>query len=222
MFDAIWTTSADLMQRGGFVMWPLLLLSIVGLTLIFERCWFWFSTNSPWRVSLYERIGQTLRAGDREQAITLLGNDRSVFGNLVRQMLAEGSSDATAIDAVENQRRRMERFMPTLSTIITAGPMLGILGTVTGIISAFRILADETVTDPSKVGGGIAEALLTTVAGLIVALIVLFPYNAFRAQIDRALGRMEALIAAATHLPVVKSKASGPHRGPATAEPAAR
>jgi biopolymer transport protein ExbB len=100
--------------------------------------------------------------------------------------------------SMEAQRGRLERYMPTLSTIITAAPMLGILGTVTGIIQSFRLLAPETTTtDPRLVSQGIAEALLTTAAGLIVALVVLFPYNAFRAQIDKTLGRFDALIAAA-------------------------
>jgi len=113
-------------------------------------------------------------------------------------VLDSSASDAAALQAVESQRPRLTRFMPTLGTIITAAPMLGILGTVTGIISAFRVLSDQqAVTDPTAVAGGIAEALLTTVAGLAVALVVLFPFNAFRAQIERAMGRLEALLAAA-------------------------
>jgi biopolymer transport protein ExbB len=99
---------------------------------------------------------------------------------------------------VERQRPRVERFMPTLSTVITGAPMLGILGTVLGIIASFHLLSEsaETVT-PRAVSGGIAEALLTTAAGLVIALIVLLPYNIFRAQQERTLGRLEALGAAA-------------------------
>ena len=88
--------------------------------------------------------------------------------------------------------------MPTLGTIITAAPMLGILGTVMGIISSFEVLsAKELSTKPAEVGAGIAEALLTTVAGLVVAIVTLFPYNAFRAQIDRVYGRIDTIIASA-------------------------
>lgn len=199
MFDRIYDSASDVILRGGWVMWPLLAMSIVGLTLVFERTWFFLRTNNPWRVGRFNRIGYYLRNDQREQAGALLSSDDSVYGRLLQQLLSEGVTDATAVNAVESQRPRLERFMATLGTIITAAPMLGILGTVTGIISSFQLLGDQTVTDPAKVGGGIAEALLTTVAGLIVALLVLFPYNVFRAQIDRTLGRMESLIAAAAH-----------------------
>ena len=75
--------------------------------------------------------------------------------------------------------------------------MLGILGTVFGIISSFRVLSDSAaVTDPRAVSQGIAEALLSTAAGLLVAIVVLFPYNSFRAQVDRTLSRIEVLAAA--------------------------
>ena len=88
--------------------------------------------------------------------------------------------------------------MVILSTVITAAPMLGILGTVLGIIQSFELLGGENIlTDPKQVSAGIAEALITTASGLSVALLTLFPFMAFKAQSDRALGRMEALSAAA-------------------------
>jgi hypothetical protein len=88
--------------------------------------------------------------------------------------------------------------MVSLSTIITAAPLLGILGTVTGIIKSFNLLGEQSaLTDPRNVAGGIAEALLTTALGLVIALVALFPYMIFRGQSDRSVGRMESLIAAA-------------------------
>ena len=88
--------------------------------------------------------------------------------------------------------------MATLSTIITAAPLLGILGTVIGIIQSFNLLGvQETLTDPRTVSTGIAEALLTTALGLVVALVTLFPYMIFRSHVERSIGRMESLIAAA-------------------------
>ncbi|QNN24806.1 MotA/TolQ/ExbB proton channel family protein [Planctomycetales bacterium ZRK34] len=198
MFQDAYETVSSLMQRGGWVMWPLLAMSVLALTLIFERCWFWFITNRPGRAARFDDIGLYLRQGQRDRALSIIDRDRSVYGRLLQRLIAENTSDAAATDIVQSLRPRIERFMPTLGTIITAAPMLGILGTVTGIISAFRVLsASQTVTDPSKISAGIAEALLTTVFGLTIALIVLFPFNAFRAQIDRTLGRFESLIAAA-------------------------
>ncbi len=100
-----------------------------------------------------------------------------------------------------------------MSTIITAAPLLGILGTVIGIIRSFRILgapSEGQLTDPSAVSAGIAEALLTTALGLIVALVTLFPYMIFRANMERALGRLESVIAAAQQ--GVKVAADRSHR----------
>lgn len=198
MLQEAWDQLAELIDRGGWVMYPLLGLSIAAVTLMFERLWFWIGTNNPWRRDRYARIAEHLGAGRRDHAAALVNGDNSVYGRLVHQLLRGGASDAAVLAAVEQQRPRLDRFMASLGTIITAAPLMGILGTVIGIISSFRVLSDEQmVTDPSAIGAGIAEALLTTVVGLIIALVVLFPYNAFRAQIDRTLGRMESLVAAA-------------------------
>lgn len=186
------------MQRGGVVMWPLLVLSLLAVTLLFERAWFYFRTNNPARLRRVEHLGSLLRQNELGRARDVAAADGSVYGDVVRRILAEPISEAAATDAVEAQRRRLERFLPTLSTIITAAPMLGILGTVLGIIASFEVLSDQTsVTDPRLVSQGIAEALITTAAGLVVAVATLFPYNALRAQVDRTLSRIESLGSAA-------------------------
>jgi len=194
--DAFW----DLMERGGAVMWPLLALSLLAVTLLFERCWFWVKTNRPSQLVRLRQIGKLLRRNDTSDVRAMIDNDRSVYGRVVAALLDETdfSAEARLTQAVESQRPRLERFMTTLSTIITAAPLLGILGTVMGIISSFRVLAEQvTPTDPRSVSQGIAEALLTTAAGLTIALITLFPYIAFRGQIGRTLSRIEALAATA-------------------------
>jgi biopolymer transport protein ExbB len=198
---AMWNSAIEglgtLLHRGGFVMWPLAAMSVVGITLIFERAWFWLSTNSAWRIEKYSRVAKHLREGRKEQAEALIEGDHTIYARLLRQVLDEGASDAVVTDAMEKQRPRIERFMATLGTTITAAPMLGILGTVSGITSSFRVLSTQTASDPSAVGAGIAESLIATLAGLVVALVVLFPYNAFRSQIDRAIGQMQSLVASA-------------------------
>ena len=186
------------MTRGGYIMWPLLLLSLVSMTLAFERCWFWLATNWPGRSQWVARVSKLLRQGNLEGAKALSQADKTVYGKVVLELLAEPYSEALSADVVQAVRGQIDRFMPTLSTIITAAPMLGILGTVTGIIASFQVLSSQamSVNDPAAVSSGIAEALLTTVAGLIVALFTLFFFNAFAAQADRTLGRFETLIAA--------------------------
>jgi len=194
VFKSVWF----LIERGGVVMWPLLVLSVVATTLAIERFWFWFTTNHSRRLANVEKMAMLLRRGQTDAARNMAQADRSIYGNVVTTLLNEPVNDAAAVALIQSQRSQLERFMPTLSTIITASPMLGILGTVFGIISSFKLLSGQAkMTDPSDVGQGIAEALLTTAAGLIVSILVLFPYNGFRAQVDRTLGRIESLIAAA-------------------------
>lgn len=210
----------ELMSRGGYIMWPLLGLSVISLTLSLERCWFWLRTNWPGRVTWAASVVRAIRMGDVDHARKMAKQDGTLYGRVVLQLLDEPYSDALAVDAVQSQRGGIDRFMPTLSTIITAAPMLGILGTVIGIISSFQVLGvQSTGTDPAAVSTGIAEALLTTVAGLVVALFTLFFYSAFNAQVDRTLGRLETLIAAASHPLRVKAQASSAASEPASSSP---
>ena len=191
---------AELIERGGFVMIPLLVLSVVSLAFVIERTWFWGSVHRPGQLRRLGKVNQALRDGDRAAAGQLAKGDGSPYGELARRLVEHGSGDAVAVEAVEGIRPRLDRFMVSLSTIITAAPLLGILGTVIGIIQSFRLLgegAEGGLADPSAVSAGIAEALLTTALGLVVALMTLFPYMIFRAQMERALGRVESLIAAA-------------------------
>ncbi len=200
MLEQFADSFSDLMTRGGVVMWPLMVLSLVSITLCLERGWFWLSTNRLGRHRQVLHLAKLLRQQQTQEALELAHRGHTVYHRVVAKLLSEPLTDALVIDVIESHRPRLERFMPTLSTVITASPMLGILGTVLGIISSFQIIGNQAATgDPSAVSGGIAEALLTTAVGLAVALIVLLPYNAFRAQIDRTLGRMEMLIAAARH-----------------------
>jgi biopolymer transport protein ExbB len=189
---------ALLIERGGYVMVPLLALSVISLALIIERAWFWIATHRPGRRQKLTRLNDALRQGKREAVAALVAGDRSPYAHVAHSLLEHGSSDAVAMEAIEAERPRLDRFMVSLSTIITAAPLLGILGTVVGIIQSFRLLGEmRTLTDPVDVADGIAAALLTTALGLIVALMTLFPYMLFRSHSGRALGRMESLVAAA-------------------------
>lgn len=191
--------TALLIERGGVIMIPLLVLSVISLGLIIERGWFWMTLHSKRRLKKLTQLNDALRGGDRALCAKLLRKDNSPYGQVARRLMKAGATEAVAIEVVEHQRPRLDRFMVMLSTIITAAPLLGILGTVLGIIQSFRLLGEQggALTDPRDVSAGIASALLTTAFGLVVALITLFPFMAYRGQVDRAVGRMESLIAAA-------------------------
>jgi len=188
----------ELIERGGFVMWPLLTVSVIAVAITLERLWFWSRLNSGRETARIRKLLRALRNGDRTRAEECLEEPGGVYDQLARKMLEEGPDDAIALESIEDLRSVTERFSAVLSTIVTASPMLGILGTVTGIIQSFELLGGaRTIVDPRDVSGGIAEALITTAAGLIIALGTLFPYMIFKTQSDRALGRFEAIVTSA-------------------------
>lgn len=194
VIDTIVESAGDLMARGGVVMWPLLALSLLSATLVFERCWFFIRANHAGRMARVRLMARRLRERDLGGARAIAQADRSFYGRAVERVLEEKASEAAAMEVVETYRPRLERFMPTLSTIITVAPMLGILGTVLGIISSFQLLSDTaSVADPRSVSQGIAEALITTAVGLVIAILTLFPYNALRTQVERSLSAIESL-----------------------------
>ncbi|MEM9882278.1 MAG: MotA/TolQ/ExbB proton channel family protein [Planctomycetota bacterium] len=189
---------SDLIRRGGVVMWPLLGLSVLSLTLSIERLVFFARTNGAAGRRKAAAMAGHLRAGRRAEAAALAEGDGSVYSTAVREVMGEPGGVPGGVpgvdDAVEAARRRVERFLPTLSTVITAAPMLGILGTVLGIIDSFAILGEAAGSrDPALVGRGIGEALITTAAGLVVTLVTLVPYAVLRVQAQRTLARVETL-----------------------------
>lgn len=200
----------QMMRAGGWVMYPLAAMSLLSLTLIFERAWFWLGTHHARRIARFAAITRALERADLDKAARAVRKDSSVYGVFVGSLLkalprvtGHARAEVIARDQIERARPRIERFSVTLSTIITAAPMLGILGTVTGIITSFRVLSGGQITDPSEVAGGIAQALLTTALGLVIALVTLFPYMIYRAHADRCFARLELLAESiiATHEP---------------------
>ena len=211
------TDLSILIDKGGMVMVPLLIMSVVSLCFIVERIWFWVSLHGPGRAKPLARLNQAFRIGNLKTVKKLLPANRSVYDQLSRQLLEHGATDAVAIEAVESQRPRVDRFMTSLSTIITAAPLLGILGTVIGIIKSFNLLGgQQTLADPQMVSVGIAEALITTAMGLVIALLTLFPYMIFKSHVERSLGRMESLIAAAQQGVATTRSGSSPSAEPKT------
>lgn len=183
---------------GGWVMYPLLGLSLISLTLVFERMAFWVlgpQRSGDRKLGLYLAL---LADRDLDQATHESRRDRSLEGTLVRWSVARDSiTESVLIGHIEALRPAIERFTPTLGTIIAAAPLLGILGTVTGIIESFDLLGQAaSVSDPALVAGGIAEALYTTAFGLSIALLTLFPHVYYKSKADRALGRLEVLAGA--------------------------
>ncbi len=196
---AVIEQALSIFRAGGWVMYPLLFLSMISLTLVVERATYWVRNfGNGRRFALYL---SDLQSGNRRRAVERSREDRGPLGRLLR-LLDNGGSDApitegVAVSAIESLRPPVERFAAAMGVIIAAAPLLGILGTVTGIIESFGLLgAASGVSDPTVVAGGVAEALYTTAFGLCIALITLFPHALFKARSERMLARLESLAAA--------------------------
>lgn len=164
--------------KGGPIMWPLLAISLFATTIIVERLIFWVrEQRSAARDVLQAAIAAHPNSGGlREEVLEI---------------------------AVSQSQRRLERGMVWLDTVVTAAPLLGILGTVLGIIESFELLSERSGADPLAVSGGVAEALITTATGLTIALVVIFPYNYFRSRVRH---RVEALEEEANRLLAAEAK----------------
>jgi biopolymer transport protein ExbB len=189
------------------------------VTATVERTLFWIKLHGRRGVREYDAVVTRLRNADEEGVRSMDRAGDNLYADVAGGLLDEGTDDAHALAVVENQRPRLERFSVLMSAIITGAPMFGILGTVLGIIDSFGVLGGEdTLADPRLVSNGISEALIATATGLVVALVTLFPYMAFKAQSDRAMGRLEALIAAAkTGFPTRRARTARPTEAPSQA-----
>lgn len=189
----------SIFQRGGWVMWPLLLLSVVSVAISLERAVYWLRLHRRGYRARLQSLADLLRTGDQSSANAAAARDRTLYGAVASELAdRRWVADAATVEFTERFRPDFERFNAVLATIVTASPLLGILGTVLGIIRSFELLGTgEAIGDISGVAAGIAEALITTAFGLIVALISLFPWMVFRAQADRCIGQIERLVAAA-------------------------
>lgn len=191
--------ASEIFAGAGWVGWPLLLMSVVAVALCIERAAYFAllrRRTRPEQVAAVVRgLAEDGLAGTRSKPDGFVGD----FVDALFAASGKGSvGDAAVLAAGSVVRARLERWLPTLSTIITAAPMLGILGTVTGIIQSFGLLGSaEVARDTTAMAAGISEALYTTAFGLVIALVVLFPYNAFRAAADSALATLETVGAAA-------------------------
>ncbi|MEM6553152.1 MAG: MotA/TolQ/ExbB proton channel family protein [Planctomycetota bacterium] len=189
------TQAWNVFERGGPLMWPLLALALLAAILLIERTLFFLLLNRPSRLRANRQLATTLRTQPREAAELAAAKSPGLYGRVGLALSSEPKlTPSLASQVIDDARPAVERFMPTLSTIITAAPLLGILGTVLGIIQSFNVIStQQTRVDLNALAGGIAEALITTGAGLAIALLTVFPYNALRTQVDRSLSRIETL-----------------------------
>lgn len=173
----------SILAKGGIVMVPLVASSIVSLAVIIERCLFWRHLRTQEDGS---SVLALVAAGNIGQAMQVARLSRHPEAHvLLAGMEQHNLASSLAMTAASQaELQRSKRYLPMLDTIITLAPLLGLLGTITGMISAFGIVSEAGLGQPHAITGGIAEALIATATGLSVAILSLVPYNYFRAKVD--------------------------------------
>lgn len=199
----------NLFSSGGPLMYPLLACSIIALTVVIERAVFWVGVEYHRRRELVDEVLELSRRGHWETVRDKVSGCRDyVIKILISGILHRDFSPAKAMEAAAaDELQRMRRFMGVLDTMITVAPLLGILGTVVGIINSFEMLGVAGIEEPGKVTAGIAQALITTAAGLSIAIFAVFPYNYFNARVENAALNIEKY---ATSLEIVYQKTARP------------
>ncbi|EIJ36188.1 MAG: MotA/TolQ/ExbB proton channel family protein [Thiothrix sp.] len=219
----------ELIQSGGIMMFPIILSSILAVAIIIERF-------------LALQVRKVVPQDDVERARKLASSTKLADAQVdeLRNSSLLGRVLATGLESRELPRhimkenveeagrhvvQELERYLPALGTIVTISPMMGLLGTVLGMIGVFSAINTAGVGNPQQMAGGISEALITTVAGLLVAIITLVFERYFKSKVDSYVATMEReamrLIEIANSSRKVLPAAAGARPAGAAARPAA-
>ena len=190
----------ELFVKGGPAMWPLLGLLIFGFGVAVHR--FYTLRKAAIDASkFFADLESALRTGGADQAAELCSQTRGPVASVIHAGLLRLHRGLDHVEkAIENsgavEMAFLERGMVWLSTVANLAPMVGFLGTVTGMINAFRKIEELGDVEPSAVAGGISEALITTASGLVVGILIQFFYNFFANRIDKIIADMQEQTAA--------------------------
>jgi biopolymer transport protein ExbB len=205
----------DKFHKGGPVMWPILIVSIVALTVVIERCLWWggrWFRRDPKRI---EKVFTAIESGDTTEASRLSRGSRDPVLRMMWNGLnhQHASLQGALQVAAGIEIKRAGRFLVVMDTLVTLAPLLGLLGTVTGLIRSFSFLGNEELA-VQAVTGGIAEALIATACGLGIAIFSLIPFNFFTSRVSNLEFELQT---AATNLEVML-EAQGAEREGVTIE----
>lgn len=185
----------ELVAAGGWVMLPILLCSVLALAIVLERLWaLRAAVVTPARLS--RRVPELAAApAIAERDLAALRADSPLGRILAAGLASRDEGRAVVRERIEEAGRQvlheLERYLNTLGTIAAVTPLLGLLGTVIGMIKVFAAITATGVGDARALAGGISEALLTTAAGLCVAIPALILYRYLRGRVDELVVAME-------------------------------
>ena len=191
----------DNFRKGGPIMWPILIVSIIGLTVVIERIFWWtgrWFRRDPKRI---EKVFTAIETGDVTEASRLSRGSRDPVLRMMWNGLnhQHASLQGALQVAAGIEIKRAGRFLVVMDTLVTLAPLLGLLGTITGLIRSFSFLGNEELA-VTAVTGGIAEALIATACGLGIAIFALIPFNFFTSRVSNLEFELQT---AATNLEVM-------------------
>jgi len=194
----------DILISGGPVMVPLALLSLLALAIIFERLWILRKQNFL-DETMVSTLSQLMAQRDFDSAQEYCRRHRGPFTELVSALVENRHAPYDELreileDVGRRQLRGLERGLPALATVVSGAPLLGLLGTVLGMIKIFAVVASSGTAIAEKLSAGIAEALVTTATGLIIAIPALFVHAYLESRAEGILADIEARLLDFMHL----------------------
>jgi biopolymer transport protein ExbB len=191
----------DNFRKGGPIMWPILVVSLTALAVVLERIFWWLGRwmrRDPKRI---EKVFTAIEVGDVAEASRLSRDSRDPVLRMIWNGLnhQHASLQGALQVAAGIEIKRAGRFLVVMDTLVTLAPLLGLLGTITGLMKSFSFLGNEELA-VQAVTGGIAEALIATACGLGIAIFALVPFNFFTSRVSNLEFELQT---AATNLEVM-------------------
>jgi biopolymer transport protein ExbB len=189
-------TAMELFKHGGPVMWPILLVSFMMITVAIERMIFTLRENGRRQPDVVNKMLEKVEGNDIEGALELGNKSQDYVARILVYAIShkEHSLGNAFTRAANQEMQRFSQGFPTLDTCITAAPLLGLLGTVTGMMSTFAALnsgSGDISASTGAITGGVAEALIATMCGIAIAVTGLLPFNILNARVEEARHEIE-------------------------------
>lgn len=197
--------------HGGFMMVPLLLSLLLALAVIFERLFLFqarYTTSRETVLRIFEEVkGKSLKA-----AAASCANEQGPIADVLSAGIEHFQNPLEEMElAMKNRAEewmpRLERRIEVIDTVITAAPLMGLLGTITGMMASFQVLSEKGVNEPNAITGGVAEALIATATGLVIALICLVAYNYLTARVKAFIYEIESMASRLVELRLATERA---------------
>ena len=195
--EGITTKFIDMAMKGGWIMIPIILLSVIAVYIFFDR-YFAIKKAGKFDASLLEKIKVYITSGKIDAALALCRSNTNPASRMLEKGISRiGRPLADVNAAIENlgnlEISKLEKGLPVLASVAGGAPMIGFLGTVMGMIQAFYDMSNAgNNIDVTLLSTGIYQAMVTTVAGLIVGIIAYFAYNILVANVEKVVFKMEA------------------------------